>query len=68
MDSLWPILAGVAMGFALVLLLRLGLGRPGICTRCGQQHWVSKKNIDSVTCKKCGGPLKIQKKQDNKPK
>lgn len=65
MDSILPILAGIALGFAVVFLFRLGQGKLANCVKCGQQHWISRKNIGTAVCKKCGGPLGIQKK-DNK--
>lgn len=65
MDSILPILAGIALGFVVVFLFKLGQGKLANCVKCGQQHWISQKNIGTAVCKKCGGPLRIQKK-DNK--
>jgi len=64
-DIFWFVTIGFALGFGVVFLVRLGQGYLANCAKCGQQHWVSPKKLDSV-CKKCGAPLRIQKKSRNK--
>jgi uncharacterized paraquat-inducible protein A len=61
MNMLWPLVIGFALGFLLIFLFRLGQGSIAYCTKCGQKHWLGPKNT-KTSCKKCGSPLKIERK------
>lgn len=62
METFLLLLGGFALGFLFIFLIRLGQGWLVNCTQCGQQHWVSPKKENPV-CKKCGAPLKVEKKK-----
>ncbi len=65
METFLFLLLGFALGFLLILLIKLGQGKMAHCPRCGQQHWVNPKKVSPV-CKKCGSLLRLEKNKPHK--
>lgn len=58
MNTLIILTAGFIMGFGLMFLIRLKLGKMMYCPRCTKSYWMLN-NKKSPVCKICGVPLKL---------